>query len=217
MADGLVLVAASGLALEVAEAARAAGTSVLGCLDDDGSLWGTSVRGWLPVLGGLDLAPDHRDAGFVLCAGRGAVRAALEERLRDVVPGARFPTVVHPAVDVPRSCSVGEGTVVLAGTVMTAEVVLGRHVVVMPHVTLTHDDRVDDFATLCAGVTLGGSVHVGRAAYLGMNSSVRERLSVGAGAMLGMGAVLTRDQPPGETWAGVPACELASPPTVTSH
>lgn len=208
MGESLVLVAASGLALEVAEAARAAGTTVLGCLDDDESLWGTSLRGWLPVLGGLERAPDHAGAGFVLCAGRGVVRARLEARLSATVPGARYPVVVHPGVDVPPSCTLGEGTVVLAGTVLTAQVAVGRHVVVMPHVTLTHDDVVEDFATLCAGVTLGGSVRVGRAAYLGMNSSVREHLAVGDGATLGMGAVLTRPLPEGRTWAGVPAAPI---------
>jgi acetyltransferase-like isoleucine patch superfamily enzyme len=75
----------------------------------------------------------------------------------------------------------------------------------MPGVTLTHDDVVADFATFAAGVSLGGSVRVGRAAYLGMNSSVRERTSIGAGATIGMGAVVLADVPDDETWVGVPA------------
>jgi acetyltransferase-like isoleucine patch superfamily enzyme len=98
--------------------------------------------------------------------------------------------------------------VLLAHTVLTANVHVGDHVVAMPHVTLTHDDQVSDFVTLCAGVSLGGTVCVGAGAYLGMNASVREGVSLGTDAVLGMGAALLTDLPDGETWAGVPARRL---------
>lgn len=205
----LILVAASGLALEVAEAARACGLAVRGCVDDNEALWGTAARGWLPVLGGLDALDDHPTDGVVLCAGKGSVRSILAERLeKQGFSAARYATVVHPSVAVPASCSIGPGSVLLAGCVLTASVTVGAHVVAMPHVTLTHDDVVDDFATLCADVTLGGSVYIGREAYLGMSAGVRERVRVGRGSTLGMGSVLVRDLPDGEVWAGVPARPL---------
>lgn len=208
--DGIILVAAGGLARETAEAARAAGLPVAGCVDDNPDLWGTLLEGGLEVLGGLDLIVSQVDSGVVICAGKGATRAVLAQRLSGLgVPDERFATVVHPSVSVPASCRVGAGSILLAGVVLTASVRVGRHVVAMPHVTLTHDDVVDDFATLCAGVTLGGHVKVSGAAYLGMSSSVREKVTVGAGATLGMGAVLTRDLPPGQTWLGVPARPFA--------
>ena len=202
----LVLVAASGLALEVAEAASRVGYRVLGCVDDDIGRWGTRAGGWLPVLGGVDELDRYPEAEVLLCAGRGGARAALADRLRRRTP--HYATVIHPSVDVPPSCAIGSGSIILAGSVLTASAQIGSHVVCMPHVTITHDDVVEDFATLAAGVRLGGGVRVGRGAYLGMSSCVRERLSIGEEAILGMGAVALGDVPAGETWVGVPARRL---------
>ncbi len=203
---GVVLVAAGGLARETLEALHALsfrGSVVV--LDDDPDRWGSSLGG-APVVGGLEDVKRYDDHGIVVCAGRGAVRRRLVERLSDVgVAEDRFRSVVHPSVAVPASCTVGAGTILLAGVVLTADVLVGSHVVAMPHVTLTHDDVVDDYATLAAGVSLGGGVHVGAGAYLGMNASVREGLTIGADAVLGMGAALVQDLPDGQTWAGVPA------------
>ncbi|MFT4287065.1 acetyltransferase [Nocardioides sp.] len=205
----LILVAASGLAREVIAVEAASGRyDELMLVDDDRALWGTLVDG-VRVVGPVVAAAEH-DGDLVLCAGRGAVRRHLAHRLTALgVPGRRYGRVIHPGVEIPPGCTVGPGCILLASVVMTAGVHLHRHVVAMPHVTLTHDDVVSDFATLCAKVALGGGVTVGEGAYLGMSSSVRENVVVGADAVLGMGSVLLRNLPAGETWAGVPAQSLA--------
>ena len=124
------------------------------------------------------------------------------------LPDSRLATVVHPTVVLPDAASVGAGTVLLAGVVLTTAVSVGRHVAVMPHVVCTHDDVIDDFATLGAGVRLAGHVRIGAGAYVGSGALVREGLTVGDGALVGMGAVVLHDVPPGQTWAGVPARRL---------
>jgi sugar O-acyltransferase (sialic acid O-acetyltransferase NeuD family) len=199
----LILVAASGLARETLEAARAQDRyAVCGYVDDDMTKWGSVLDG-VKVLGALDLLSDYPDASVMICAGRGADRESIAARLD--VDEARYATIVHPSVSVPPSCQVGCGTVMLAGTALTTCVDVRRHVVAMPNVTLTHDDIVEDFATLCAGVALGGTVRVGRRAYIGMSAAIRERSWIGPDAIVGMGAVVLDDVPEGETWLGVPA------------
>jgi sugar O-acyltransferase (sialic acid O-acetyltransferase NeuD family) len=206
MAEPLVLVTASGLAREALAVIRTHGLfDVVGIVDDDEALHGTSVDG-VPVLGPLEALAGRRDAQVLVCAGKGRAREAIVDRLDALGVGpTRYATLVHPGVEVPDGCAVGDGSIVLAGVVLTTAVTLGVHVVVMPNVTLTHDCVVQDFGTLCAGVALGGGVVVGRGAYVGMNAGVREHRRVGAYATVGMGAVLLRDAPDGETWAGVPA------------
>jgi sugar O-acyltransferase (sialic acid O-acetyltransferase NeuD family) len=205
----LLLVAAGGLARETAQAAAAGGVDVLGYLDDDPAMVGVELDG-APVLGSSVSVGRYAEASLVLCAGRGAVREQLARRLAEHGAGdERYARVVHPSVQLAATCEVATGSILLAGVVLTASVRVGRHVVVMPHVTLTHDDVVADYATLCAGVQLGGAVSIGRGAYLGMGAVVREGVSVGEGAVVGMGSVLTRDVPPGQTWWGVPARQQA--------
>jgi sugar O-acyltransferase (sialic acid O-acetyltransferase NeuD family) len=199
----LLLVAASGLARETLQAARVQDRyEVCGYVDDDATKWGSVLDG-VEVLGGLDLVSNYPEASLVICAGHGADRESIAARL--AVDELRYATIVHPSVSVPPSCQVGGGSVLLAGTVLTTCVDVRRHVVAMPNVTLTHDDVVEDFATLCAGVVIGGYVRVGRRAYVGMSAAVRERCWIGADAVVGMGAVVLRDVPESETWLGVPA------------
>lgn len=208
MAD-LLLIGASGLAREVlAVLAGAHDQRDVAVLDDRAQLRNTAVGG-ARVLGTIDEIGNHPGTEIVICVGRGTRRETIAARLTlQGVTEDRYVSVVHPGVDIPAGCVVGAGSILLAGVVLTAMVEVGRHVVVMPHVTLTHDNVVADFATLCAGVTLGGSVRVGRGAYLGMNASVRENVRVGAATVLGMGSVLLADLPDGETWAGLPARSL---------
>ena len=202
----ILLIGASGLAREVLSLLRTqADPRRVLFLDDQPDLWGTSIDGIL-VVGGLPEVANHPAAEIVLCVGRGAGRAALVDRLSSLgVTKERYARVIHRTVEIPDSCRIGAGSIVLAGVVLTTDVRLGDHVVVMPHVTLTHGNRVDSFATLCAGVTLGGDVHIGSGAYLGMQAAVRERVTIGAGATIGMAAAVLGDVPPHDTWIGVPA------------
>lgn len=204
----LLLVAASGLARETLASIRSSGRdTVVGFLDDDEALHGTSVDG-VPVLGGVDLAAE-RPERLLLCAGPGPSRAALGARLLGLGVGRdRYATHVHPSVVVGSGSRIGAGSILLAGCVLTCDVTLGRHVVLMPRTVLTHDDVLGDHVTCAAGVTLAGRVHVGDGAYLGMQAGVRQDARIGARAVVGMGAVVLGDVPAGQTWAGNPAAPL---------
>lgn len=207
----LILVAASGLAREVLASMRTSGSSnVVGFLDDDPALAGEHFEG-LPVLGRISDATAFPTASFVLCAGKGSTREKIAFRLAGMGIGSvRYASFVDRSAVVSDDSVIGAGCILLANVVLTAGVRLGSHVVAMPNVTFTHDDEVDDFATLAAGVSLGGGVHIGRRAYLGMNSAVREHLSVGSGATVGMGAVVIKHMPDDVTWVGVPARPVPS-------
>ena len=76
---------------------------------------------------------------------------------------------------------------------------------VMDHCHIAHDVLVERDATLSPNVTLGGHSHVLRGATIGIGAMTHQFSTVGAYAMIGMGAVVTRDVPPFCLVAGNPA------------
>ncbi|MEW2300735.1 acetyltransferase [Streptomyces sp. NPDC006655] len=206
---GLVIVGAGGFARETAQAVRDAGEAeLLGHLDDNPALHGTEVDG-VPVLGGCDLVHDLPGVRVVVCVGNPrdyAARARLVGRL--ALPEDRYATVVHPTAAVSRTSRIGPGTVLLAHCALTAAVRVGAHVAVMPQAVLTHDDVVEDFATITSGVRLGGGTRLEQGAYVGSGALVREGTTVGAWSLVGMGSAVLGDVPPGEVWVGSPARRL---------
>jgi sugar O-acyltransferase (sialic acid O-acetyltransferase NeuD family) len=209
----LLIVGAGGFGREAAELIRTVNQAgdtwdLLGFLDDAPGLWGTRVDD-LPVLGPAVAVNRFPEAQLIVSVGHPGnyvSRKRIVQRLG--LPASRYATLIHPQAMVPGATLLGPGTVLLAGVVVTTGVKIGSHVVVMPGTVLTHDDVVEDYATLGAGVRLAGRVRIGEGVYVGAGVLVREDLSVGAWSLIGMGAIVLTDVPAGEVWVGTPARHL---------
>ena len=84
-----------------------------------------------------------------------------------------------------------------------ANVNLGGEVAIF---TLQHDVRSESFAAI------GGPVTVGDRAWISFRATILPGITIGEGAVVAAGAVVTKDVPPYTMVAGVPAKVIAERP-----
>ena len=181
---------------------------IVGVLDTDERLWGSSVLG-VDVLGDdSQLCRLHKSGvrHAFIGVGSGAStdrrRAAYERARRE---GFEVVDAIHPAAYIAPSASVGDGATVLARAVIHTAARVGANVLVNTGAIIEHDCIVGDHVHVATGAVLAGSVVVGTGAHIGAGASIRHEMRIGAGSIVGVGAVVVDDVPERVVVAGVPA------------
>jgi sugar O-acyltransferase (sialic acid O-acetyltransferase NeuD family) len=92
---------------------------------------------------------------------------------------------------------IGAGSVMANGVVLAPGCRVGESVLVNYNATIGHDSVVGDLSVIAPQAAVGGFCELGARVYVGAGATIRERTRVGADAIIGMGAVVTKDVPPG--------------------
>jgi sugar O-acyltransferase (sialic acid O-acetyltransferase NeuD family) len=106
--------------------------------------------------------------------------------------------------------SLGEGAALSPFVTLTSNIRIGRHFHANLYSYVEHDCVIGDFVTFAPGAKCNGNVRIEDHAYIGAGAVIKQGkpgrpLVIGRGALVGMGAVVTRDVPPGITVVGNPA------------
>lgn len=116
-----------------------------------------------------------------------------------------FLTVKHPSAVIAKSATLGIGTLVAAQAVIAPDAVVGVHCIINHGAVVDHDCVVGDFAHIAPLCILGGAVKVGRGVLVGAGAVVLPGVIIEDYAVIGAGAVVTKNVSSGVTLVGNPA------------
>ena len=177
---------------------------VLGFVDDNEALRGTTVNGY-PVLGDTRwLREQDRDLHAVCAIGSSKTRKEVISQL----DGVNFATLIDPSVYVSDRVRIGDGCIICAGAIVTVDIEIGSHVIVNLDCTIGHDAVVKDFVTLNPSVNVSGNTVLGECVEMGTGSQIIQGLNVADGTIVGAGAVLVKNVVESGTYVGVPGRRL---------
>jgi UDP-3-O-[3-hydroxymyristoyl] glucosamine N-acyltransferase len=92
------------------------------------------------------------------------------------------------------------------------DTVIGDHVKIDDHAHIAHNCKVGESTIITACAELSGSIEVGKRCWIAPNAAVRQKLKLGDGAFIGIGAVVIRSVEPGGKVFGNPGTRLPERP-----
>jgi sugar O-acyltransferase (sialic acid O-acetyltransferase NeuD family) len=144
---------------------------------------------------------------FNVAVGSGKDREAMAAK---VGANAEPMQLLAPQATILDCNEIGIGSVFCPNTMVTSNAQIGKFFQCNIYAYVAHDCVIGDYVTFAPGVRCNGRVYVDDYAYIGTNAIIREGtpekpLRIGKGAVVGMGAVVTKDVPAGATVVGNPA------------
>ena len=177
----------------------------------DDNLCGNVVNGHR-VLGYSEFleiqASEHRVAIAIADTGK---RKKLAERcLND---GLKAWTVKAQNIVTMDDVNLGEGAILSPFVTLTSNIIIGKYFHANIYSYVEHDCVIGDYVTFAPAVKCNGNIVIEDHAYIGAGAIIKQGkpekpLVIVQGAIVGMGAVVTKSVSPGTTVVGNPAQQL---------
>lgn len=117
--------------------------------------------------------------------------------------GTPIPFTHYGKVVIGNDVEIGALNTIVAGAL--GDTIIGDQVKTDDHVHIAHNVHIESGVLIAACAEISGSVKIGKFAWIGPNSSIRDKAILGSRVFVGIGAVVTKSFASGAVIAGNPA------------
>jgi sugar O-acyltransferase (sialic acid O-acetyltransferase NeuD family) len=106
---------------------------------------------------------------------------------------------------------IGENCFILENNTLQPFTKIGNNVVLWSGNHIGHHGIIEDHVFFTSHVVLSGHCHVKERAWFGVNSTIRDGLTIGEGCLIGMGSLVTKSTDDDGLYIGAPAKKQVAP------
>lgn len=184
--------------------------NLLGFLDDNISLHGKSVNGFV-VMGGVDQLASLKEKFGLICVFVPIGKNQLREELlsKAVSLGYKIPSFVHPSCNIHESVEIGQGVYILPESNIMPFTIIEDFCMISMGVNIAHHVKLGRSVFLSQGVNVGASICIDNRVFCGIGSTLMTGVeSIGEDSLIGAGAVVIQNVPKNVKMVGNPAKPL---------
>lgn len=171
--------------------------TIVGIIDSEKEI-GEKIDGY-EVIGRQEdiktLIQKYKFEGCLITIGDNYTRKLIYEEISQRLPSIKWPNAIHPSVIIGKNVSIGKGILIMAGVIVNTNAKLGDFTNFFTRCNIEHDCVIKNYASISAGVVLGGKVIVGKFSAITLNATIFDRLTIGENVVVGAAALITRNVP----------------------
>lgn len=153
----------------------------------------------------LPMSEIREDSNFLIAIGDNYTRHQIHKLFTQIMPTARFPSLIHPTAAVSPSARIGMGSLIFANSVLGPNSCVGNFVIVNNLSSADHDVTLSDFVSLAPGVVIAGNVMVGLRSAIGIGAKVKHGVNIGSDSVIGAMSFVSKTVPDSIVAWGIPA------------
>lgn len=161
-----------------------------------------NISSWmgLNVFSVSDLKAEE-ESRLHIAIGNSRIREAIAKKVESI----EFFRVSHPTATISKSAVIGVGTFLAANTIVASGAEIGSHCIINHAAVIDHDCFIGNYSHIAPQSSLGGGVRVGQGVLVGAGAIILPEVEIEDYAVIGAGAVVTKNVAAGFTVVGNPA------------